>query len=250
MTKKLIERPTDVKAATNGAGEVSEREVLSQSAEQKRLVRLESKAAGLLEKINERTHKNTQDSIALGAVWAEIKQLRLWVHKASTWEQYCDEVFNLSYERVDQVIRASVSSSVLAEGLRLLVDEGQIEPMEIPTSERVLRELMRVRIEDGTPEEEARARAMVLVDAARLAGGRQPSNAHVRRVIETEGYIEAITSGKAIAARTRAEKLLESILQDVEQAVLLLNPDQFDALDKRIESAKRRIKRNASKAQA
>jgi hypothetical protein len=248
MTKKLIERPTYVKASNgNGVAETDEHDALSLSAEQKRLVRLESRAAGLLEKINERTHKNTQDSIALGAVWAEIKRLRLWVHKASTWEQYCDEVFNLSYERVDQVIRASVSSSVLADGLQMLVDEGEIEPMEVPTSERVLRELMRVRIEDGTPEEEARARAMVLVDASKLAGDRPPSNMHVRRVIETEGYIEAITAGKKIAAQTRSQKILEGILQAVEQSVLLLNPDQFEALDKRIESAKRRIRRNASR---
>lgn len=137
----------------------------------------------------------------------KIRERELWRGTHDTFGAFCRDVFDISEPRASQLISHAIQCSQLKE--------AKFADDQIPTSERAIRELRRVKAAD---------RMKVFEKALELAGGVRPKTAHVleaRVVIEgikevgmKEPKLQVITPEEAVSAAETLKQFLEKCETD------------------------------------
>lgn len=146
-------------------------------------------------KLTETARKCVDSSLIGIQAMREIRDRKLYRGSHKTFQDFCDEVLDLSEQRVSQILKC-------AEEIAKLQEE-EIPEAHIPSTERAIRELRRVK--------NPKNKAEVLRIAAELAGEGRPTSASILKArIKIEGEPE--------------DKLKEKIvkIQEVLKAALLV----------------------------
>ena len=140
--------------------------------------------------------KGIDDSLLANQALREIRDRGLYRGSHKTFQNFCDEVLDMSEQRVSQILKC-------AEEIAKLQEEEEVPEAHIPFTERAIRELRRVK--------NPKNKAEVLRIAAELAGEGRPTSASILKArIKIEGEPE--------------DKLKEKIvkIQEVLKAALLV----------------------------
>lgn len=137
--------------------------------------------------------KTAIDNVRLGnEALREIRDRRLYRASHSTFEVFCQEVLGLSEQRISQILKGAEEVASL---------EGKVPDAHIPSTERAIRELRRVK----NPQNKAE----ILRIAAESSGSGKPTSSAIQEArVAVEGEPKEKTSVKAV----KIKKVLKAAL--------------------------------------
>ncbi len=182
-------------------------------------------------KLTETALKSIDNSLIGIQALREIRDRQLYRGSHKTFQDFCDEVLDISEQRVSQILKCAEEIAKL--------QEGEIPEAHIPSSERAIRELRRVK----NPKNKAK----ILQMAAKLAGqGKLTSALILNARVEIEGEPEE---------KEKAAKInVAAVLKAAELVKKFVETQSFDKLKvieyKQLGSAVNAIAKYADKLEA